>query len=229
MLPENGHSSAATSAIREAVGLSPGGGAVRRISKKSYAHTGSTMHSGKIGDSLDLAKRHILSLLRQLKRPTLVAPLSPEVDFDLELYKRVLDVNRPHMVVDVRAGCFRRPRRGVYLAAVRAQLKAIGSSTLLLDPSSGINQEREPSARHISCAEVRSTCRGVDLWLIYHHQSTGHLTYCQAAQLVKARYFYNFGKAAVIIGGRAKAIGDLTRELAASLASSRLQSVRLCA
>lgn len=177
-----------------------------------------------IGDSLDLAKRHMLSLLRELERPTLIAPLSPERDFDFELYSRVLDASPAHTVA---RGLFRRPGRFVHLKALRKQFPSSQDRTILLDPSSGISQSREDKPKYISCAEVLFVCRGIDLWLVYHHQSTDHLTYCQAAQLVKARYFYNFGKAALIIGGKAQRVGRLVRELAGSLSQNRLYSVRL--
>lgn len=183
------------------------------------------MHNKMIGDSLDLAKRHMLSLLRKLKRPTLVAPLPSERDFDFELYSRVLDASPAHTVAH---GLFRRPGRLAHLENLRKQFPSNRDRTILLDPSSGISQLREDRPKYISCAEVSFTCRGTDLWLIYHHQSTDGLTYCQAAQLVKARYFYNFGKAALVIGGKAQSVGRLVRELANSLSQARLRSVRLC-
>jgi hypothetical protein len=186
------------------------------------------VHNDKIGDSLDLAKRHLLSLLRKLGRPTLVAPLPSERDFDFELYSRVLDMRPLHTVVDARAGLFRRPGRLEHLAALREHFPPRQNRAILLDPSSGVSQTREDKPKYISCAEVHFACQGFDLWLLYHHQSTDRLTYCQAAQLVKALYFYNFGKAALIIGGKSQEVGQLAQELANSLSHNRLRNVRPC-
>lgn len=89
------------------------------------------MHNDMIGDSLDLAKRHMLSLLRKLKRPTLVAPLPPERNFDFELYSRVLDASPEHTIA---RGLFRRPVRLQYLVALLKQFPSVQDRTMLLDP-----------------------------------------------------------------------------------------------
>jgi len=74
---------------------------------------------------------------------------------------------------------------------------------VLLDPDSGLSEDRQGDSRYLSPVEVRHLVDGRLLtWLLYHHQSAGRLSYDDVIGLLGAAGAYNFGKAAVVVGGQ---------------------------
>jgi hypothetical protein len=155
-----------------------------------------------IGDSLDLAKRRLLELAASLNMGTLVAPLPCQRDFRFDLYKMVLGAETPHGVHGSDAVRFSGRKRQQHLDNLQAALSKGPYKAVLLDPDSGLRRDHGNSSKFVSLAEAKLIIRGSHLtWLLYHHQSAGKLSYEDVIALLGAAGAYNFGKAAVVVGG----------------------------
>lgn len=175
------------------------------------------MRNKHIGDSLDLAKRRLLELAVSLDMGTLIAPLPCQRDFQFDLYERVLGVEAPHVVHGRNTVRFSGRNRIQHLNDLDAAVRKGAYKAVLLDPDSGLRQDHEDDSRYLSPAELRRLIDGRSLtWLLYHHQSTGRLSYDDVIGLLGAAGAYNFGKAAVVVGGQ----GEQTLRLIDAISES---------
>lgn len=160
------------------------------------------MRNKHIGDSLDLAKRRLLELAASQNIGTLVAPLPCQRDFHFDLYRTVLGAETPHDVHGSEAVRFSGRKRQQHLDNLQAALSKGPYKAVLLDPDSGLRREHGNSSKFVSLGEARSIISGRRLtWFLYHHQSAGRLGYEDVIALLSAAGAYNFGKAAVVVGG----------------------------
>lgn len=162
------------------------------------------MRNKYIGDSLDLAKAELLRIAAAARLATLVAPLPAEQGFDFDRYRTVLGIGAPHVLAGPELPRYSGRGRARLLHALAGVLEAGELAGLLLDPDTGIRQEAGHGPGFLTVAELRQLVRGRAVtWLLYHHQRAGNLSYGEAAQLTDARWYYDFGKAAVLVGGEA--------------------------
>lgn len=183
------------------------------------------MRNQNLGDSLDLAKRALLHRLHARGIRTLVAPLPCQRTFDFSLYCKILDVS-PDAVFGDGEVRFSGRKRGSHLEALSAALTGGSWGGLFMDPDSGVSRERTDKPKYISAGELaRVLADWSGLWIVYHHQSTDGLGYEAACQTVGGRFYYDFGKAAVIGGGQEALVSQLREALKAHLSPKRVQDV----
>lgn len=180
------------------------------------------MRNRHLGDSLDLAKASLLAAASEAGLAVLVAPLQAEAAFDLAGYCRILGINGAHRTLPADSPLFDRRSRASHLEAITQSRKTERLTGLLLDPDSGLSRTCEDKSKYLSLRELNLLTQGSSVtWLLYHHQGTGGLTYQGAAALSGALWFYNFGKAAVLVGGKPSGARALLRSI-----SSRLNPAR---
>ena len=180
------------------------------------------MRNKHIGDSLDLAKRRLLELAASNDIGTLVAPRPCQRDFQFDLYKMVLGAETPHEVHGSEAVRFSGRKRQQHLDDLRATLSKLDYRAVFLDPDSGLRRDHGNSSKFVSLAEARSIISRQRLtWLLYHHQSAGGFSYEDVITLLGAAGAYNFGKAAVVIGGTAAQTSKLISAIRESLNPKR--------
>lgn len=183
------------------------------------------MRNQYLGDSLDLVKRAILHRLHACGIRTLVAPLPCQPAFDFSLYGKILDVP-PNVVFGDGEVRFSGRKRSSHLEALRAALLGDSWNGLLMDPDAGLSRERTDKPKYISAAELAGVVTDWSgLWVVYHHQSTDGLGYEAACQEVGGRFYYDFGKAALIAGGQATLASKLREALRAQLQPQRVRDV----
>jgi hypothetical protein len=93
---------------------------------------------------------------------------------------------------------------------------------VLLDPDTGIRNNNNAERTHILVDDVRSFTEGKDLWIAYHHQNSGGLTYQSATELIGGCFAYNFGKAAMIVGGNENVVRAFRTKLQNALNPERI-------
>ena len=180
------------------------------------------MRNKHLGDSLDLAKRRLLKLTGSLNMGTLIAPLPCQRDFQFDVYERVLGVEAPHVVHGRNTVRFSGKNRVQHLSDLDAAVQGGSYKALLLDPDSGLCEDHQGESRYLSPAEVRRLVDGGSLtWLLYHHQSAGRLSYYDVIGLLGAAGAYDFGKAAVVVGGQGEQTARLIDVIAQSLTPKR--------
>lgn len=168
------------------------------------------MRNRYLGDSLDLAKAALLLLAREIDLSVLVAPLPAESEFDFELYGQLLGIGTRHALAGAEMGVFSGRNRAAHLAALREALLNGRQRGLLLDPDSGLKNGDGVGPRFLTPGELQGmTHRSGVVWLLYHHQGAGRLDYRAAAKLAGADWYYNLGKAALLVGGHS----DLSQRL----------------
>jgi len=183
------------------------------------------MRNQNLGDSLDVAKRTVLNRLHALGIRTLVAPLPCQRTFDFSLYRKILDVSSDVVFGDGEAR-FSGRKRSSHLEALRAALLGDSWDGLFLDPDSGVSRGRTDKPKYISAGELALVIADWSgLWIVYHHQSTDGLRYEAACQAVGGRFYYDFGKAALIAGGKEVLVSQLRETLKAHLHPERVRNV----
>lgn len=180
------------------------------------------MRNKHIGDSLDLAKRRLLELAGRLNMGTLIAPLPCQRDFQFDLYERMLGVETPHVVHGRNTVRFSGRSRIQHLNDLEAAVKSGAYKAVLLDPDSGLREDCQGDSRYLSPAEVKHLVDGRPLtWLLYHHQLAGRLSYDDVLGLLGGAGAYNFGKAAVVVGGQGEQTVGLIDVISQSLNPKR--------
>jgi len=180
------------------------------------------MRNQHIGDSLDLAKRRLLEILERIDCPVLIVPLPFEQEFKFDLYARVLKIEPFHQLFGCDTVRFTGRKREDHLQALRKTLQDDSDRCkgLLLDPDSGVCREYRTRSKWISIEEIKKTLEAAGrsvIWLVYHHQGTAGLRYETVLQLLEGTFYYNFGKAAVVIGGNEGKVRDFRSAVEAEL------------
>ena len=155
-----------------------------------------------LGDSLDMAKRASVALLRCAGSRLLICPLPSQNDFSETDYRSCLGVQEEDRVFNPTSR-FRSSQREEHLSALRAELpkwEPDKPGIVILDPDKGLHDSLK-SNLFLTVDEINGLV-GVAKKLIvavYHHKNAGSLSYLDLVERFVPRpaMAYDFGAAAL--------------------------------
>jgi len=161
------------------------------------------MRNKFIGDSLDMSKRIIVTLLSQENLCLLACPLPAERDFKFELYKSVLQLNQKAYVFNPGGLLFIGQHRATYLKELKNSVSSGDFSSvhvILLDPDKGIHKSKRNNLYINSSEVIELTTENRDKTIaVYHHKNAGGMDYQAVLNEFSSFncFAYNFGAASI--------------------------------
>ena len=163
------------------------------------------MRNDFLGDSLDMAKRALVSILSSHGWQVFVFPLPAENQFDFEMYERLLNVKASNnvKVMNKPPLAFRYPTRGNYFEWMMQSIRPLPSSNqsmILLDPDKGIDSNKQ-TCEFLAMSEVSELVAVNKRCVVgaYHHRNVGGFSCEQLLERLKPvhSFAYDFGAAAM--------------------------------
>lgn len=155
-----------------------------------------------LGDSLDMSKRAVVSLLRKTGYSFLICPLPSEAEFSETIYRSCLGLEKIDRLFNP-ASRFRAAQRRKHLDELQDTLSnwsPESSCIVVLDPDKGVHDSRNNN-QFITVDEVNSLANAAKghVVAIYHHKNAGKISYHELVTrfMPLPAIAYNFGAAAL--------------------------------